>query len=80
MTETLIIGVLCVAFGGLTTYFITSVASRGQIEHKIADHQDRCPAVLQIDRIDAKLDNVKTAVTFLVSKNGGNPRDLGLVE
>jgi hypothetical protein len=80
MLETTVIAVVTGLFAALLTYFITTASSRSMFEKMIDSHERRCAAVKQVQGIGETLDRVKTAVTYLVTKSGGNPREMGLVE
>jgi len=88
---TLIVGLVCIIMGALLTFFITTLSQRNlfnkiakditnvheRIHHNIPikkaiiEHESKCQAHKEIS-------SIKSALIFLVVKQGGNIKDLGL--
>lgn len=48
------------------------------VKEEISNHEKHCQAPEKLEIIFKSLETQKTALIFLVSQNGGNPKNLGL--
>lgn len=49
------------------------------VEKELVKHEERCRATSELVAVNSKVDKVEKAVIWLVEKQGGNLRDLGLI-
>lgn len=68
---TAVVGIMGVLLGSVLTYFITIITQSKTVQAMIDKHQDEC-----IARRDIQV--IKSAIVWLVTKNGGKLSDLGL--
>lgn len=66
-------GLVCSIITGLITFLIMTLLQKTLIEKKIERHEKKCIAPKNVMAI-------KTALIFLVTKQDGNLKDLGLIE
>jgi hypothetical protein len=52
---------------------------REVVEHVVSKHANDCPAPEDIREVKFDIQTVKTALIFLVAKQGGNPAEMGLI-
>jgi hypothetical protein len=84
--ETVSIGTLAATFSSLITFLIKTIGEnkrmaevKEEIRKSIQEHEDTCPAVVELQSIRREMETVRTALVFLVKNGGGDPRELGLV-
>lgn len=50
------------------------------VDDIVCKHQNTCPAATQFSQVQNDIRDIRTGLIFLVVKNNGDPRELGLVK
>lgn len=87
----LLIGIISASFGVLITYFVTSLSQAKLVKtltkemvyiHEKIHHKKPTDVLIDKHKKDCKANNdfslLQSAIIFLVTKQGGNLRELGL--